>query len=677
MNVSLYVGDLEENVVEGQLYDLFGQVGTVLSIRICRDQNKRSSLGYAYVNYSNYQDAAHAKEMFNFTPINGKPIRIMFSQRDPIIRKTGYANVFIKNLDPAIDNKALYDIFVAFGNVLSCKVATDRNGQAKGFGYVQFENDEAAQNAIKSLNGMLINDKQVYVGRHVRRQERVPANVTPKFTNVYVKNLSETTSDEDLKKVFGTYGTITSVVVMKDQNGKSRCFGFVNFQSPDAAAAAVEKLNGMKNDDKTWYVGRAQRKAEREAELKAKFEQERTCRYEKLQAANLYLKNLDDSIDTEKLKELFSEFGTITSCMVMLDPQGISKGSGFVAFSTPEEASKAVVECNERKDDWKEASVCCCRSTQRRKKSQITGFSVINLYDDIVSSSMFFGLAPSWNKNQLVESYFAQLRTQGAMSPLASGVPGYHSGPHRLDPQQLYYGQGSPGLLHPQPAGYGYQQQLIPGIRPGVTPNYIMPYNLQRQQGQPGQRMGVRRGGNSQQMLQQQVLHRNTNEGLGYMGTARDGVDQSTVTQSVVGPILPLPYGVSRMPVNPVEVQRPNPVHISTLISALASASPRERNKACVLSCNSFSSLMILFIIYIYIQMQMLGEQLYPLVQGFEPEHAGKVTGMLLEMDQTEVLHLIESPDALKEKVAEAMAVLRDSAAGESDASKELVIGTD
>ena len=56
VNVSLYVGDLEENVVEGQLYDLFSQVGTVVSIRVCRDLNKRSSLGYAYVNYSNHQD---------------------------------------------------------------------------------------------------------------------------------------------------------------------------------------------------------------------------------------------------------------------------------------------------------------------------------------------------------------------------------------------------------------------------------------------------------------------------------------------------------------------------------------------------------------------------------------------------------------------------------------------
>lgn len=59
----------------------------------------------------------------------------------------------------------------------------------------------------------------------------------------------------------------------------------------------------------------------------------------------------------------------------------------------------------------------------------------------------------------------------------------------------------------------------------------------------------------------------------------------------------------------------------------------------------------------------MLGEQLYPLVERLEPRNVSKVTGMLLEMDQTEILHLIESPDALKKKVAEAMDVLRQSGA--------------
>lgn len=58
----------------------------------------------------------------------------------------------------------------------------------------------------------------------------------------------------------------------------------------------------------------------------------------------------------------------------------------------------------------------------------------------------------------------------------------------------------------------------------------------------------------------------------------------------------------------------------------------------------------------------MLGENLYPLVEQLEPDNAAKVTGMLLEMDQTEVLHLLESPEALKAKVAEAMEVLRNVA---------------
>lgn len=241
----------------------------------------------------------------------------MFSQRDPSVRKSGFGNVFIKNLDASIDNKALHDTFAAFGSVLSCKVVLDSSGQSKGHGFVQFGNEEDAKSAIKQLNGMLINDKQVYVGSFVRHQERVRTNGSPKFTNVYVKNLSETMNDKELKHLFGPFGTITSATIMKDLSGKSRGFGFVNFQSPDSAANAVEKLNGTTiHDDKVLFVGRAQRKAEREHELKVKFEQERISRYRKLQGANLYLKNLDDSFSDEKLKDLFSQFGTITSCKV-------------------------------------------------------------------------------------------------------------------------------------------------------------------------------------------------------------------------------------------------------------------------------------------------------------------------------------------------------------------------
>jgi polyadenylate-binding protein len=79
----------------------------------------------------------------------------------------------------------------------------------------------------------------------------------------------------------------------------------------------------------------------------------------------------------------------------------------------------------------------------------------------------------------------------------------------------------------------------------------------------------------------------------------------------MMGAMLPVPLEIGGVPVANVDTGVLQPLPISALASALASAPPEQ-------------------------QRAMLGEQLYPLVDVLEHDLAGKVTGMLLEMDQTE-----------------------------------------
>jgi len=226
-------------------------------------------------------------------------------------------------------------------------VAVDEHSVSKGYGFIHFDSQEAADKAAAVVNGKLLNGKKCYVGPFVSRKEReIEEGSSTKWTNIYAKNFDKTWDDDKLKAIFQVYGAITSCVVMRDDKGESKGFGFINFDKNDEAQNAINELNGKDFDGKQMYVGRAQKKSEREKELKDMFNKIQQERMNKYQGVNLYVKNLDDSIDDERLRKEFSACGTITSAKVMTDEKKNSKGFGFVCFSTPEEATKAVTEFN-------------------------------------------------------------------------------------------------------------------------------------------------------------------------------------------------------------------------------------------------------------------------------------------------------------------------------------------
>ena len=110
--------------------------------------------------------------------------------------------------------------------------------------------------------------------------------------------------------------TVQAASNVQDESGTSKKFGFVSFERHEDAEKCVNELNGKEFGDRKLYCGRAQKKAERQAELKNKFEKLKQERIQRYQGVNLYVKNLDDSITDDILREHFSQFGTITSAKV-------------------------------------------------------------------------------------------------------------------------------------------------------------------------------------------------------------------------------------------------------------------------------------------------------------------------------------------------------------------------
>jgi len=596
---SLYVGDLHVDVTEAMLYEKFSLAGPVLSIRVCRDVITRRSLSYAYVNFQQPADAERALDTMNYDPIKGRPIRIMWSQRDPSLRKSGVGNIFIKNLDKSIDHKALYDTFSAFGNILSCKVSCNEN-VSKGYGFVHFETEEAAQRAISKVNGMLLNDKKVYVGKFLSRNERQRklGERAKMFTNVYIKNFADKLDEAKLTSMFGEYGTVKSVAVMKDSNGVSKGFGFVAMENHGEAQKAVDALHGKEIDGAgELYVGRAQKKQERAAELRSQFELQKQERIQKFQGVNLYVKNLDDSVDDDKLREAFTQYGTITSAKIMSDGDK-SKGFGFVCFSSPEEATKAVTEMNGRIVGTKPLYVALAQRRDERKAH------LTQQYMQRMNSTMGVRVAaPNQVLNQQFQpapSYFMPGFTNAAQRYMsASQVVTPRWGRH-TQPVFPQMGHGDIRTLGPRPQAGG------PVIRPMAAP------------------VGAR-AANMHQVVHPQILQQQQQQFKYTPSVRNQPMGNYQAAQAPVQQPVEAPAHQSAVQVHG---------HEPLTASMLASAQPQE-------------------------QKQMLGERLYPLIDSMHSDLASKITGMLLEIDNSELLHMLESRESLTSKVEEAVAVLQ------------------
>jgi polyadenylate-binding protein len=199
-----------------------------------------------------------------------------------------FNNVFIKNLPKEVDEEKLKTMFEVFGPVVSVAVKhTEDTGKgASSFGFVCYENTDDAAKAVDEMNN-----------------KEVGCLCLLLIALDSVRSLSTPHSSACCSRC------VSVLVDAKTTDGPPIPCAF--FKLVDKRADIPPLSWRVQVDGKTLFVGRHQKKAEREAELRQKFEALRQERANKFQGVNLYVKNLDDQVDDDRLRSEFAAFGTL------------------------------------------------------------------------------------------------------------------------------------------------------------------------------------------------------------------------------------------------------------------------------------------------------------------------------------------------------------------------------
>lgn len=337
---TVFVGGVPPEVDESYLFGLFSQAGRIQFCKIMKDFYSGESREFAFISYFSGKDAENAIKTMNGVKIFGKPLRVMLKKNIKDLNEK--ANIAIKNIDASITIGQLTHEFAQFGKVISCIIRRDESKpDSIGYGFVQFETEEAARNAIENMNGKPLNGRELAIEPFINAKNRAQ----PESSNLYFKQFPQGWTKEQVEAFLNTEIEACGKILSKGVFPKfGSHYAFAAFEKAENARKAVELFNGKKltEDAEPLYVGLALTKAQRNKKMMQ----------EKLQRkndTNLYVRSIKPEVKKEDLKAAFEKFGTVTSVLLKTwtpEPRGENPPPatlqfGFVNFEKDEDALKA------------------------------------------------------------------------------------------------------------------------------------------------------------------------------------------------------------------------------------------------------------------------------------------------------------------------------------------------
>ncbi|CAM8904753.1 unnamed protein product [Rhodiola kirilowii] len=234
----VFVGGLPKDVLEEDLRDHFETFGEIYEIRLVKSKETGESKGYAFISFTSKSAAQKAIEELHNKEFKGKTVRCSLSESK--------YRLFIGNVPKALTEDQFRKIIQETGpgseNIELIKDPQNPS-RNRGFAFVEYYNNACADYSRKKMSSgsfKLDGNTPTVTWADPKSTPNSSSAAAAQVKALYVKNIPDNTTTDQLKEVFQHYGEVTKVVMPPSKSGSAkRDFGFVHFAERSSALKAV------------------------------------------------------------------------------------------------------------------------------------------------------------------------------------------------------------------------------------------------------------------------------------------------------------------------------------------------------------------------------------------------------------------------------------------------------
>ncbi|KAG1651800.1 Poly(U)-binding-splicing factor PUF60 [Nymphon striatum] len=245
----IYVGSISFELKEDTIRQAFLPFGPIKSINMSWDPITQKHKGFAFVEYEMPEAAQLALEQMNSVMIGGRNIKVgrpsNMPQAQPIIEQImeeakDYNRIYVASVHHDLTEKEIQSVFEAFGRIVTCRLsASTIPGKHKGYGFIEYDTTQAANDAIASMNLFDLGGQYLRVGKAITPPNTI-TQPTAAPTNSTMPTAAAVAAAAATAKIQAMDAVSTSPIVnINAPNKSSPVSGFTSIPPPGLTIPAI------------------------------------------------------------------------------------------------------------------------------------------------------------------------------------------------------------------------------------------------------------------------------------------------------------------------------------------------------------------------------------------------------------------------------------------------------